>query len=269
MPKKIPFVSVLVVNYNGKDFIGQCLNSVLKSDYPRFEVVLVDNGSTDKSVDYITKQYKKELRSKKICLIKSKKNLYFTGGSNLAAKHAKGEKLIFFNSDTVVTPNWIKELITCSKSGEKYLIQPKILFYSKKNIIDNAGGRYLFPGFGFGIGRGEKDSGQYDQIKEIDFANGTCFMIDKNFFWQLGGFDEDYHFFYEDVDLSLRAKKIGGKCFICPQSIIYHRRGATLDKTLSAKQRSFYARRNRRQTVLKNFVGLGKRLRLFFLEFYL
>lgn len=262
MSKTIPFVSVLIVNYNGKEFITECLDSVLQTDYPKFEIVLVDNGSTDKSCEYISNKYKQELKSKKIRLIKSDKNLYFTGGSNLAAKQAKGEWLIFLNNDTVVEGSWIKELVNAA-NNPKYLIQPKILFYAKKNTIDNVGGRYIFPGFGFGIGRGEKDKGQYDQTRVIDFANGTCFMIDIDFFWQLGGFDENYQFFYEDVDLNLRAKKSGGKAFCCGKSVIYHRVSQTFKKFISEEEMIFYARKNRLRTVIKNFNGFNKWTRVF------
>jgi len=99
---KWPFVSVIVVNFNGKEFIGECLDSVLKSDYPNFEIVLIDNASTDSSYQYLKKNYGKK---KKIKIIRSNKQLYFTGGSNLGAKNARGEKLIFLNSDTVVDKN--------------------------------------------------------------------------------------------------------------------------------------------------------------------
>ncbi len=265
MLKTIPLVSVLIVNYNGKEFIAECLDSVLQTDYPKFEIVLVDNGSTDQSVYYITKQYEEALRSKKIRLIQSQTNLYFTGGSNLAAKYARGEKLIFLNNDTVVTSTWIKELILCTKNKQKYLIQPKILLYSKKNSIDNVGGRYIFPGFGFGIARGEQDRGQYDQTREIDFANGTCFMIDKSFFWRVGGFDESYDFFYEDVDLNLKAERLGAKSFCCGKSIIYHKNSLTIKNNISDQMQKFYARTNRLKTVNKNFSGLNKKIRFILL----
>lgn len=265
MYKTVPFVSVLIVNYNGKEFIAECLDSVLQSDYPKFEIVLVDNGSTDQSVNYITKRYKEELRSKKIRLIQSKTNFYFTGGSNLAAKHAKGEKLIFLNSDTVVTTPWIRELVKCQQNESRCLIQPKILFYSKKNNIDNAGGRYIFPGFGFGIARGEENRGQYDQTREVDFANGTCFMINKDFFLKLGRFDDWYRFQYEDVDLCLRAKKSGAKIFACGKSTVYHKVGLTFKKSIPKEILLFHLRKNRLRTVIKNFSGIEKMLRLFLL----
>ncbi|MBM4402077.1 MAG: methyltransferase domain-containing protein [Candidatus Cloacimonetes bacterium] len=266
-----PSVSVIIVNYNGKNFICDCIDSVLQTDYPSFEIVVVDNGSTNGSYELLQKNYEK---NEKMRIIKSQENLYFTGGSNLGAKLASGEKLIFLNSDTVVTRNWLKELIYFSLNPPKFpkppnfLVQPKILIRqladpkSPKFLVDNAGGRYLFPGFGVGIGRGKVDRGQYDKNFPVDFVNGTCFLIDKEFFEKLGGFDETYHFFYEDIDLCLRAKKQGGQCFCCGKSVIYHQRGQTIKTTLSQEEVNFYIRKNRRRTIEKNFRGFNKFLRL-------
>jgi len=204
MKAKLPFVSIIILNYNGKSFINDCLLSVLKSVYPNFEIIVLDNASTDGSWEYLKEKYG---NNKKVRLIRSKKQLYFTGGNNFAAKKAKGEKLIFLNSDTIVDKNWLKELIAFAKNQPKSLVQPKILKADCPEIIDNAGGCYTFWGMGFGIGHGEKDQGQYNKTRQVDFVNGTCLLIDKKFFEKLGGFDESFKFFYEDVDLCLRAKK--------------------------------------------------------------
>lgn len=255
---KPPFVSVIIVNYNGRTFIGECLNSVLQSEYPSFEIVVVDNASTDGSVEFI-----KKLTSPRIRLIENKKNLYFTGGSNLGARKARGKKLIFLNSDTVVDKDWMKELVVFTKHHNQYLVQPEILSYHQKNTIDNVGGRYTFFGFGYGIGRGEKDQGQYDENRQVDYVNGTCFMIDKGFFWKLGGFDEWYKFCYEDIDLNLRAKKQEGRSWCCPKSIVYHKGSLTLKKNISNEFLLFTIRKNRLRTLIKNFTGWELFIRLF------
>lgn len=245
---KWPFVSVIIVNYNGKDFITECLESVLKSAYPNFEIVIVDNASTDGSYEHLQKAYK---RNKRVRLIRSDKQLHFAGGSNLGAKKAKGEKLIFLNSDTVVDRNWIKELVRFTRGRSQYLVQPKILFYGKKNVIDNVGGRYTFFGFGYGIGRDEVDRGQYDQNRRVNYANATAMMIEKKFFWQLGGFDEHFRYFYEDVDLSLRAKRAGGQSWYCYKSVVYHKGSLTFKKNVSKIKVLYYIQRNRLLTLLK------------------
>lgn len=254
-----PSVSVIIVNYNGQEFIGECLDSVLASTYRNFEIVVIDNASTDGSLSYLKKKYGK---NKKVRIIKSEKQLYFTGGGNLGAKKAKVEKLFFLNSDTVIDKNCLKELVKFTGKQKKYLVQPKILVYGHRKrsegslanarIIDNVGGKYSFWGFGYGLGRGETDHGQYEQNRRLDFVNGTAFMIDRNFFWKLGGFDESFRYFYEDVDLSLRAKRVGGQCWYCAKSLLFHKGSLTFRKNLSKDKLSYYVRRNRMLTLLKN-----------------
>jgi len=239
-------VSVIIVNYNGKEFIGECLDSVLASSYKDFEIIVVDNGSTDDSVKKVH-----EFTSSRVKLIESPKNLYFTGGCNLGAKNAKGDFLFFLNSDAVIDQSCLRELVNFVKGHPNYLVQPKILFYQEKKSIDNVGGHYFF-GFGFAVGRGEKDKGQYDKNKQYDYVNGTAFMTARDFFWQLGGFDERFRYFYEDVDLNLRAKRFGGESWYCYKSVVYHKGSLTFKGNVSRKEQQFYLRRNRLLTLLKN-----------------
>lgn len=258
MSKK-PFVSVIVVNYNGERFIKECVDSVLKSNYLSFEIVVVENASTDNSYELLKKNYENK---EKVKIVRSNKQLYFAGGSNLGARNSKGEKFIFLNSDTVVKKDWMKGLVDFSRGHKKYLVQPKILFFKKKNTIDSVGGNYNFFGFGLARGRGEKDNGQYNQSVLVDYANGTVFMIDRKFFEKLGGFDEWYQFYYEDVDLNLRAKKLGGQSWYCDRSIVYHKGSLTIKKNIFVDDLIFHIRRNRLRTVIKNFKGPERILRV-------
>lgn len=252
-------VSVIIVNYNGKEFIKGCVNSVLNSDYPCFEIVVVENASTDGSYELLKKSYR---NNEKVKIIRSDKQLYFAGGSNLGASHSSGEKLVFLNSDTTVDKNWLRELIILAGEHKRYLVQPKILSYWNKDTIDNAGGKYAFPGFGFGVGHGEKDTGQYDRNAHVDYANGTVFMIDKKFFEELGGFDEWYKLHYEDVDLNLRAKKQGGESWYCYKSVVYHKGSLTLKSTTPSEVLLFHINKNRLRTLIKNFTGWEKFFRV-------
>ena len=245
--------SIIIVNYNGKDFIGECINSVLASNYQDFEIIVIDNGSTDGSVELINQLTTclPARHGSRVKLIKSQRNLYFTGGSNLGAEKAKGEKLIFLNSDTVVDKNFIKELVKFAQKNKKYLVQPKILFHKNPNVIDNVGGRYNFWGFGSAVGRDEKDNGQYNKNAKFDYVNGTAFLIDKQFFLELGGFDNSFRYFYEDVDLSLQAKKQGGECWSCWRAVIYHKGSLTFKKTLSVREIKKRIRKNRQLLCVK------------------
>jgi len=254
MSKK-PFVSIIILNFNGREFIGQCIDSVLKSNYPDFEIIVVDNGSTDGSGRYLKRRYG---RNKRVRLILSDKNLFFAAGSNLGASQARGKKLVFLNSDTVVEKDWLKELVSVSLNHPQYLVQPKILSCWQKDVIDNVGGRYTLLSAGKGIGHGEKDRGQYDQNCPIDFANGTCFMIERKFFQKLAGFDPWYQHHYEDVDLNLRAKKKGGRSWYCWKSTVYHKGSLTVKRNILKEDLLFNIRKNRLRTVIKNFTGLER-----------
>lgn len=267
-------VSVIIVNYNGEKFIKECVDSVLASKFRGFETVLVDNASTDGSYEYLKRTY-----GKKIVLLRSDKQLYFTGGCNFGAKKARGEKLIFLNSDTIVTPSWIEEIVRFVGDNKKWIAQPKILKINSnfqipnsneipkskfQNRTDNAGTNYSFWGIARGRGYGEEDRGQYDKNEEVEVCAGTCFMIDKKFFWDLGGFDEYYKYQYEDVDLNLRAKKQGGRSFLCYKSVIYHAGSSTFKENVSMEELLFNIRKNRVMTALKNFSGGERLVKTFF-----
>lgn len=268
---KPPEVSVIILNYNGKKFIKECVDSVVKSF--KGEIIVVDNASTDGSFEYLKKIYGGKIR-----LFRSEKQLYFTGGCNFGARKARGEELVFLNSDCVVMPRWINEMVKfaqgyyaspctrrCAASHHpcEIIVQPKILKYDKQTI-DNVGTTYNIFGFARSRGHGERDLGQYDKNEEVEICAGTCFMIDKKFFLELGGFDERYKYQYEDVDLNLRAKKMGGKSFYCYKSVIYHKGGETFKENVSEDELLFNIRKNRLMTALKNFSGWRGRAVTFF-----
>ena len=252
-------ISIIILNYNGKELSKECIDSVLWSDYPNFEIVVIDNASVGNDYQLLKDIYR---GNEKVRIFKSDKQLYFTGGCNLGAKKSRGENLIFLNNDTIVDKHWIQELIAFTHNKEKYLVQPKILSYWQKNIIDNVGGKYVFPGIGLGAGHGKKDTNQYNKNKCIDYASGTCFMVNKDFFEELNSFDKWYKYHYEDVDLSLRAKKQGGKSWYCCKSIIYHKGSITFKKNVSNKNLIYHIRKNRIRTIIKNFNGWEKYIRI-------
>lgn len=254
---RMPAVSIILVNYNGQSYIGECIQSVLATEYPSFEIVVVDNNSTDTSPHFL----KLLQKQKKIKYIPLRHNSYFTGGCNRGAQAAQGKFLVFLNSDTTVTPDWLTEMVGQIKN-DRVLLQPKILLQKKKDIIDNAGGRYVFPGFGFGIGRGKPDTKQYNRTFPIDYVNGTCCMISRRFFHELGGFDDWYKMHYDDVDLSFRAKKRGGQTLCVGTAVIYHKQSQSIKTHMDPHQLSLFVRKNALMTVAKQFNKSEKWLRL-------
>lgn len=259
---KIPSVSVIILNYNGRDIMEECVNAVLKSTYKNYDVVIVDNASTDDSVHFLKQKYGSH---KKIKLILSKKNTFFVGGFNLGARKALGDLILLLSNDVIVEPQSISELVKCMKGNKKYLVQPKILSYWNKKIIDRVGGRYTLFGAGHNIGFNEKDQGQYDQDKKMDYVAATVFLADRKFFLELGGYDEWYRSHYEDVDLCLRARTREGECWYCHKSRMYHKLSVTYKKYVKMENLLFDIRKNRLRTVIKNFKGLERLIRVLLL----
>ena len=273
-------ISVVIVNYNGERYIEECVDSVLqsrtrinKASTLFFEIVVVENGSSDGSLKLLRRKYgsakqnpakqniaKQNIAKQniKVKIVVSKENKFFAGGSNLGAKEAKGEWLVFLNSDTVVDKNWLKELWRGAKGNKKLMLQPKILMHGT-NKIDCVVGKYVWPGFGVAVGRGKQDN--YQGLVGGDYANGTCLMVNRDWFLKLGGFDEVYRFFYEDVDLQLRAKEQGGCAVGVMKSVIEHKGSLSFKQNVPSDEVIFYYRRNRLVTVLKNFRGAEKWLR--------
>ena len=175
----MPKISVIIVNYNGKTLLEKCLESLFKVNYDNFEVILVDNNSTDETVDFITKNYPS------IILIKLDSNKGFAEPNNIGAKIAKGEHLLFLNNDTIVTPNFISELVKIMENDTKVAICQSLLLKldgsvdSSGDFIDNLGVVY-------------NSKTKTDEIREISSARGASMIIRKKIFKELNGFDEKF-----------------------------------------------------------------------------
>ena len=260
MTLKQPSITVVILNYNGADLTIECVSSVLKTKYSTYDILIVDNYSIDNDFEKLKNKYKS---NKLIKIIRTTQNLQFTGGFNYGTEKATSTYVVLLSNDIVVAPDWLNELVKVNKKNAKYIVQPKILSYYNKNIIDTAGGQYTFPGYGSSIGLKEIDKGQYDNNSTIDYACATTLMLKRSFFLELGGYDESFISHYEDVDLALRAQKLGGKCIFVYRSKIYHRGSVTYKKYVHNDHLSFIVRRNRIWVILKNYTGIKKYIRLF------
>lgn len=252
-----PKVSIIILNYNGKKIISECVDAALQSSYPNIEVVIVDNGSFDGSQTYLRQRYGKR---NKIRLVFSQINLQFAGGFNLGVHKARGTYVFLVSSDVVVDKDCVSELVLEARAHKKGFIQPKILSYWKKTAFDNAGNTYSI--FGLGAGLGGKDRGQYDQNRTIDYAAATTFMAPKKFFIELGGYDEWFVSHYEDVDLCLRAKKRGGSCWFAYRAVCHHKISITFKKYVTSDELLFNIRKNRIRVIINNFYGIERLVRL-------
>jgi hypothetical protein len=249
-----PLVSIIILNYNGLKDTLHCLESVKKTTYPNFEVLLVDNGSDKNEGEILQNKF-----GKKYKVILLKKNLGYTGGNNLALKKAQGKYIILLNNDTEVTPNWISPLVDLlEKDGSIAVVQPKIKMLYRKNYFDYAGAAGGFiDSYGYPFTRGrifeskEKDTGQYDKETIIFWASGAACIIRKSTINKVGGlFDPIFFNYMEEIDFCWRVWKNGYKVYFCPNSTVYHKGAATAGRNLFEKR--YWEHRNNLLLLYKN-----------------
>jgi GT2 family glycosyltransferase len=245
-----PTVSIVILNYNGMRFVDDCLKSVLGSSYQDFEIIFVDNASSDGSAEGVKAKFDYNLKLK---LISNEKNYGFALGNNIGARHAKGKYLVFLNIDTTVDPNWLTELVQVMDTNATIgAAQCKLLLMDNPKLIDSSGHDIDWFGIAFVRGHNEEDRGQYDKIEEVFGATGAAFIVRRNIFKRTGGFDEDFFMLFEEDDLCWRLWLLGYKVLYLPKAIVFHKSGGIRSKEGGFKN-LFYSRRNRIASLLKNY----------------
>lgn len=245
-------VAVVILNYNTREFLEKFLPSVCRTTYVNTEIVVADNASTDDSVAFVKQHYPQ------VKTIVLEKNYGFTGGYNRALKQVESDYYVLLNSDVEVEANWLEPMIDLmSAHPEIAAIQPKLLAWHQKENFEYAGASGGFiDGFGFPFCRGrifehlEKDHGQYNDQRKVFWASGAALFIKADLYHQLGGLDEDFFAHMEEIDLCWRLQNAGHQIWICPQSVVYHVGGGTLQKTNPRK--TYYNFRNGLILLLKN-----------------
>jgi GT2 family glycosyltransferase len=222
-----PQVSIIILNWNGKENTINCLEALKLTTYSNYETIVVDNGSTDGSVKYFRDNYPW------IKILENGKNLGFAEGNNVAIrevlKNKKSKYISLLNNDTIVKPDWLEKLVDVLESDEKIgSCQPKILLLKNPDTIDAVGISIDRYGGASQEGNNEKDTGQYDQITEVFGVCAGAALYRVKMLNQIGLFDEDFFAYYEDVDLAIRARLFGWKSACIPQAVIYHIHSATL-----------------------------------------
>lgn len=250
-----PKVSILVSNYNGVklNLVIDSLTSIIKCDYPNYEIFLIDNASTDNSVEVINKKFGK---NKKLKVINNKVDMY-TQGLNLGLEQASGEYIAFFNNDIEYRKGYFKHIIkTFNKYPDVYLVQGKLLNYYNHKIIDSVGETMDIYGNPITQGAGEEDKGQYEKVREVLSASGSASVIRAEAFKIIGKFDEDYGLGYEDMDIAFRIRLRGFRVLYIPKAVIYHKRGKTNLSSDFKVEARWYFNKNRLSTMIKNYPPL-------------
>lgn len=214
-------VSVVIANFNGKNYIKNCLLSIQKNTYLNWEIIVIENGSNDGSVEMLEKEFG---QWPNFHLIKLEKNFGPALARNRGVAKAKGKIICFLDNDTEVDPDWIKNAIKYYENDSKVgILQCKLLMFDNRKKLDYAG-EYL-SSLGFLVHRAyfeEEDHGQYDKPGEILAAKSAGMFIRKDVFDKIGGFDDDYFIFVEETDLSWRSWLAGYKAIFAYDSIVFH-----------------------------------------------
>ncbi len=254
MKRKTPKVAVIILNFNGFEDTKGCLDSLIKTTYPNFEIFLVDNGSTNNEIPL----FRKYINDKRIHFIRFEKNWGFSGGNNKLIEKTKSEYIALLNNDTVVDKNWLKELVTfMEKNTDTAIAQPKIRsFYNPEyfeyagaagGFLDQLGYPYARGRIGFHI---EKDVGQYDNPINIFWASGTCIFIRRNILKHTGVLADDFFFYHEETDFCWRIKNMGYRIVFCPKAVIYHKGASSSKKNMP--KRIFFVHRNNLLLIARN-----------------
>lgn len=227
MPDSNPLVSVVILNYNGERFIRDCLDSVIADTYSPKEILLIDNASSDRSLA-IAYDYQEQ-----ISIWPNEGNFGFPKGCNEGIRVARGDIIVLLNIDTIVQPGWLESLVKTIVDDESVGAAGSKLLFFDGETLQFAGGVMEANGLTKHIGHGECDEGQHDQPRECDYLTGASLAIRRDLLDKLGGLDEGFPLYFEDLDLSMRIHQRGYKTVYCPDSVVWHY------ETFGTKKESF------------------------------
>lgn len=260
-----PSVAVLILNYNQWQMTIECVESVLKSDYPNYTIFLMDNGS------HSTKDYEelKRLESKKCNVIRIEKNRGYGGGMNFGLQLAAEKNYDLFlvmNNDAIIAPNAIPSLVeTSQRYSNKCIVTGKVYHYNRPNVLQFIGYRILNPKT-LKMQRllsDETDNGQWDKEMEMDMIDDIFWLFPKDVYLQVGGYSPYFWFNAEQADLALRAVKIGNKLLYTPNAKLWHKGSITIGGRGNNPKLAYY---NVQATLIFKFIHLS---RLRFILYYL
>ena len=239
-----PLVSIIILNYNAGKLLLDCVESILKSDFKNYEIIVVDNNSKDES-HLICKEKFEEIK-----LIENSQNFGFCEGNNIGAKNAKGEFIIIINPDTTVTPNWINEFLKANKENGDGIYQPKIISLEDKKTILSTGNMIHLFGFGFARDKGNLKTKNIENVEKITYSSGTCIFTTKKLFEKIGMFDSFLFLYHDDLDLSWRASMQKIDSFYVPTITVFHKESYNFQWS---SKKFYWLERNRKYCILTHY----------------
>ena len=238
-------ISVVIVNWNRKELLRACLQSLARQQNVAFETIVIDNGSVDGSADMAEGEFG-------VRVIRNGENRGFCAANNQGIAAARGEWIALLNNDAEAEPGWLAALArVCNRAPDIGMAASKVLVWEDPRRIDKVG-HLIFPdGQNRGRGTGELDNGQYGREEEVLWPDGCAAMYRKEMLDRIGGFDEDFFAYGDDAELGLRARIAGWRAIYAPDAVVRHHRGATMGK--DSARRLALIERNRVLLAVKLF----------------
>lgn len=246
MSVKRPLISIIIVNYNGKKWLQNCFTSLLKQTYKNFEIIFVDNASTDGSIMYVKNHFPK------VKVVETHSNLGFAGGNNEGYKHAKGEYILLLNNDTYVKENYLQEFIKAFQEIPNLGIAQSKLILTNERGLDTCGGYWTDTAFLYYVGNfKDPQANTYSKPFPVFTCKGASVLIKREVIENIGLFDQDFWSYYEETDLCHRAWIAGYESWYYPAANCYHEMGGT-SLTFKNDFIQFHNFKNKLASFLKN-----------------
>lgn len=245
--KPYPIISVVIISWNNGIYLDRCLNSLKKQPLDNSEVIIVDNGSTSQIVSNFEDKYLDlYLRVERLKL-----NRGFAIANNIGAKMAQGKWIALLNADAFPEPDWLENLLKAAEENPDYsFFSSRQIQYNQPELLDGTGDAYHISGLAWRNGYNYKASKHGHEQKEVFSACAAAALIESDLFLEMGGFDEDFFSYFEDVDLGFRLRLAGKKCLYVPDAIVHHVGSASTGKRSDFSV--YYGYRNMIWTFFKN-----------------
>jgi len=245
-----PVVSIVIPNFNGKQLLKTCLKSITSQLFADYQVIIVDNGSTDGSVDFLKTHHPD------IIIVAFQSNRGFSVAVNAGIKRSSGNYILLLNNDTELDPAFLSEIVEAFQSNPKIdFCAPKMLNFYNRTILDGVGDGFLRGGVNYRIGTLERDVDLFNTPRIVFGACAGAAVYKRDFFDKAGFFDEDFFAYLEDLDINLRAARLGLTCSYVPTARIFHMGSATTGSSFNLFTIR-HTTKNIINVLIKNFTAL-------------
>ena len=248
-----PLVAVVTLNWNGVHYLQECVDSILASNFTNFRVIVVDNGSKDRSLELLESLYES---NPTVFILKNGANLGYSRGMNVGLEYGfnilQADFCLVMNNDTILDKYALTALVDLAQTDNSIaFVTGKVYYYDNPDTFQSVG-KKPHPIFisGGHIGRGEKDTGQYDEDHELAFCDDVYCLVSKHVYKSTGGYDPEFFLQYEEFDWQLRVKKAGFRIWYAHKARIWHKESMSIGKV--SPQKAYYDTRNSFIAIMKN-----------------